>query len=101
MTRLVVTADADVDTGEILDYLTREAGWRVADEYGQRFREALERVVEMPESGAPRQALGPETHIAVVYPYVLIYDYSHEIDTVTLLRVLHGRRNITRDLLKR
>jgi toxin ParE1/3/4 len=57
-------------------------------------------------SRCPRPArrgkpLGPDAHIAIVYPYVLIYDYVQANDTVTLLRVLHGRRNITRDLLKR
>src|SRR5882672_4479359 len=99
MTRLVVTADAEADTGQILENLAREASWQVAEEYGRRLRETLERVVEMPESRARRPALGPEARIAIVYPYVLIYDYTHENNTVTLLRILHGRRKITRDLL--
>jgi plasmid stabilization system protein ParE len=33
-----------------------------------------------------------------VLPYIVIYDY--EEDTVTVLRVLHGKRNITRDLIR-
>jgi plasmid stabilization system protein ParE len=36
MTRLVVTADADTDTTEILEYLARDAGRSVADDYGRR-----------------------------------------------------------------
>jgi toxin ParE1/3/4 len=101
MTRLVVAADADTDTTEILEYLAREAGRSVADDYGRRFQMAIERLVRMPGSGPPRRALGPNAHIAIVYPYVLIYDYAREDDTVTLLRILHGRRNITRGLLNR
>jgi len=101
MTRLVVSADADADTGEILDYLAREAGQMIAEVYGRRFQTTLERITDMPESGAPRQSLGPEARVVVVYPYILIYDYAKTDDTVTLLRILHGRRNIAGDDLKR
>ncbi len=101
MTRLVVTADAEADTSEILAYLAREAGHLVAENYGRRFRMTIERLVGMPGTGAPRPALGPNARIAVVYPYALIYDYAREDDTLTLLRILHGRRNVTRDLLSR
>jgi plasmid stabilization system protein ParE len=36
-----------------------------------------------------------------VSQYVLIYDYTIDDDTLTLLRILHGKRNITRELLHR
>ena len=101
MTRLVVTADAEIDTDRILSYLEREAGPRVAVEFGQRFQQTIERLVALPLSGAPRPSLGPKARIAIVFPYILIYDYTDENDTLTLLRILHGRRNITRDLLRR
>ena len=101
MTRLIVTADAEADTNRILDYLAREAGQSVADDYGRRFQTTIKRLVRMPGSGPPRRALGPAAHIAIVYPYILIYDYVPEDDAITLLRILHGRRNITRDLLNR
>jgi plasmid stabilization system protein ParE len=80
------------------DYLAREAGQMIADVYGRRFQTTLERITDMPESGALRQSLGP---VVVVYPYILIYDYAKTNDTVTLLRILHGRRNIAGDDLKR
>jgi toxin ParE1/3/4 len=101
MTRLVVTADAETDTYDILDYIEEQAGPRIASEFGGRFRRTIEHVVALPFSGAPRPNLGSSTRIAIVFPYVLIYDYEEESDTVTLLRILHGRRNITRDLLQR
>jgi hypothetical protein len=34
-------------------------------------------------------------------PYLLIYDFVAADDTATLLRVLHGKRNITEHLIKR
>jgi plasmid stabilization system protein ParE len=72
MTRLVVTADAEADTSEILDYLEQVAEPRVAEDYGRRFRSAIERVVGAPRSGAPRPIFGAQSRMVVVYPYVLI-----------------------------
>lgn len=101
MTRLVVTPEADADGIEILDYLSREAGLTVAERYHRRFQHTLARLRNFPESGSPRPALGARTRIAIVQPYLLIYDYTRGDDVLTLLRVLHGRRNITPVLLRR
>jgi plasmid stabilization system protein ParE len=101
MTRLLVAADAESDTHDIIIFLEREAGARIAAAYGRRFRQIIERLVDLPQSGAPRPALGPNARIAIVSPYVLIYDYTIDDDTLTLLRILHGKRNITRELLHR
>ncbi len=52
-------------------------------------------------SAGPRPSLGPNTRVAVVAPYLFIYDYTLDDDTLTLLRILHGRRNVSRALLAR
>jgi toxin ParE1/3/4 len=101
MTRLVVTVDAEADTSGILDYLERAAGRRVAEDYGRRFQQAIEQLADLPEAGPPRSALGGGVRIGIVSPYIIIYDYNRDDDTVTLLRIVHGRRNITRGLLHR
>ena len=101
MTRIIVAADAEGDIGEILAYLEREAGRSTAVAYGERFVKAIERVADFPGHGTPRPALGPDTRIALVYPYLLIYDFHVADDTATLLRVLHGKRDITERLIKR
>lgn len=101
MTRLVVTADAEADLNDILDYLSSEASPLVAERYGHQFRLCLERLVEFPGLGPPRPALGVDTRIGVVPPYVLIYDHAGTDDTLTLLRIVHGKRNITRRLIVR
>ncbi len=98
MTRLVVAAEAEADTVAILDYLECEAGAAVAWEYGRRFEQSIERLVTMPGSGAPRPVLGEHVRIGIVAPYVLIYEYVRETDVLTLLRILHGRRNLARIL---
>jgi len=48
MTQLVVAAEAETDTANILAYLAQEAGPRVAVDYGDRFRMTIERLVDMP-----------------------------------------------------
>jgi len=101
MTRLTVTADAERDTGYILSYLARKAGHEIAERYANQFRATIECLLHWPENGALRPQLGEAVRIAVVSPNVLIYEYSRSGDTLTLLRILHGRRNITDRLLRR
>jgi plasmid stabilization system protein ParE len=100
MTDLVVTANADADFEGILGYLEREAGVRVAESYGRKIGECLVRLVEFPGIGTRRPALGTDTRIGIVRPYILIYDYAAATDTLTLLRIVHGRRNITARLIR-
>src|SRR5579885_2008737 len=82
MARLVVTADAGADTDGILSYLAQEAGVQVAEKYARQFRVAIERLLNWPESGAPRPHLGEAVRIAVVSPYVLIYEYDRGDDAL-------------------
>ena len=52
-----------------------------------------------PGIGAPRPALGRNIRIGIVSPYIVIYRHTDADDTVTVLRVVHGRRRITGALL--
>jgi toxin ParE1/3/4 len=99
MTRVIVSALADSDRSNIIEYLAANAGHATAGRYNAAFKATFERLADFPDSGSPRQALGPSTRIALVHPFVVIYD--HVDDTVTILRILHGKRNITRDLMRR
>ena len=100
MSRLVVTPEAETDINDILDHLVQHAGTSVATAYGSKFRRSIERLLEFPGLGVRRPALGANARIAIVPPYVLIYDYPDTADTLTLLRVLHGKRDITRRLIR-
>ena len=100
MSRLIFTAGFRSDINSILYYLERVAGPRVADSYARRFRTTIDRLIQFPRSGAPRLTLGPNARVAVVPSYILIYDYGLEDDTLVLLRVLHERREITRELIR-
>jgi toxin ParE1/3/4 len=98
--RVVITASADADTADIIDDLTDKAGANVTARYDADFDAFYRRLERFPESGAPRRKSGPTVRIGVVFPYVVFYRYVKADDAVLVLRVLHGRRKITRRMLR-
>ncbi|MBC8049746.1 MAG: type II toxin-antitoxin system RelE/ParE family toxin [Chitinophagales bacterium] len=94
MTRVIVSADAKREQIQILRYLEKEAGARTAAKYAAKFRDMAARLKEFPEFGALRPALGIATRVAVIAPYIMVYDYAKARDLVMVLRVLHGRRDV-------
>jgi toxin ParE1/3/4 len=92
--RLVFAPQAVDDIGHVLSSLTERAGRRVADDYAEEFRLAFERLVEHPRSGSPRPRFGRNVRVTVIQPYIVIY--RAQADDVVILRVMHGRRKITR-----
>jgi toxin ParE1/3/4 len=98
MARLVVTIRAGRDAAAITAMLADNAGPEVAARYRREIDALYNRLVMFPQSGSPRPTLGRYTRLGVVDPYVVIYDYRP--DVVTILRILDGRRNITRGLVR-
>ena len=98
MARVIVTERAKRDLRRILSDLNERAGYSVAARYAIDFKAVYRRLIDLPAGGPPRPALGSKTRIAIVLPYIVIYDF--EDDVVTVLRVLHGKRNITRELVR-
>jgi toxin ParE1/3/4 len=99
--RVVITASADADSGAIISDLAAKAGANVAVRYDADFDALYRRLEKFPESGAPRPAPGRLVRIGVVSPYTVIHEYIEADDVVTILRVLHGRRRVTRRMLNR
>jgi plasmid stabilization system protein ParE len=99
MARVVVSDNAKRDIRWILSDLAERAGYRVAARYAEDFKAMCRRLSNFPDSGPPRPELGTRARIAIVRPYIVIYDHTDDA-TVTVLRVLHGKRNITRDLIR-
>ena len=97
MARVVISASADSDRGDILDYLAANAGYATAERYNGAFKALNRRLADFPDSGPPPNTgrLGPNR-----CGFPLCGDLPHSDDTVTTLRILHGKRDITRDLLK-
>jgi toxin ParE1/3/4 len=79
--------------------LAAKAGRHTAIKYEALFDSLYVRLAEHPASGAPRPAFGRGIRIGMVSPYIVIYRHTEADDTVTVLRVVPGRRRITGRLL--
>ena len=97
MARVRVSALAGQDVRNILSDLGRRAGRLVAGRYMADFRRVYLTLAKFPASGSPRPNLGVAARVKLVHPYVVIYD--HHEDVVTILRVLHGHRDMTIELV--
>jgi plasmid stabilization system protein ParE len=100
MTKIRISSDAANDIDEILAYLNKVSGWRTADRYREQFRKRAADLQRWPELAPLRPALGVETRIIIVKPYLLIYDYSRTDDLVSVLRVVHEHRNVTERIIR-
>ena len=98
MMRLVVSPRAGIDVREMLERLAELAGPAVAGRYAGDLRSIYARLEMFPASGSRRTTLGRFARIAVLAPYVVIYDYIG--DEVVIVRVLDGRRDISRRLVR-
>ena len=56
--RVIVTDPADADTAQILDEMTREAGYRAADRFNARVEDLYDRLGSHPDSCQARPKLG-------------------------------------------
>ena len=99
MARVLLSALARQDVRDILTDLSEHAGLAVAGRYGADFKRIYRSLAQFPYGGSQRRSLGPDVRIKIAFPYV-VFD-EHIADTVTILRILHGRREITADLLAR
>jgi toxin ParE1/3/4 len=82
------------DLASIVDYLSDfnpNAAHRLVD----RLEERWELLATQPRSGASRPDLGSELREVIVGEYLSIYRLDD--DEVEIVRVLHGRRDITSD----
>ena len=75
------------------------AGGRVAGRYNADFDKIYERLADFPQSGAPRSRLGKHVRMCIVLPYLIFYEYVEAEETVRVMRVVHGKRKITRKFL--
>ena len=84
------------DVSECADYLYTEAGEKVAAEWYQALKKALEQIRRAPEIGRLRHDL-PEAGIRTLnlrkYPNYLVF-YRLDKGTIELLRVRHGMMNL-------
>ncbi len=89
----IITEAAQAELDEAWDFLARRSV-KSADRLIDRFVSKAKVHAEFPESGRSREDLGPGLRTFVVKPYVVFFRPA--ADTIEVLRVLHGRRDIER-----
>ena len=95
MAEVQFSLDARNDLLSIITWLIENRSPTVASGYEAKFIGAIQRLGEFPGSGAPRPALGSNIRIVIVAPYLVIYRGEANSEIVEIVRIIHGRRNIT------
>ncbi len=92
------TASAIRDLAEIADYLDEEAGVQISTSVIKRIRRQVETLKRDAHRYRERLDLGPGCRALLIGSYVAIYKFDG--GEAFVLRVLHGARNITPEMLE-
>lgn len=87
------------DLDGIVQYLERVAGAQVALDYALEFERSTNQLVDNPGLGAPRSKYGRNIRMLIVEPYLIFYDGGPKAKQVIVLRMLDGRRRISRRMI--
>jgi toxin ParE1/3/4 len=96
--KIVLAPRATHDLIRLYDYLEERAGARLARSYIDRIDALFDVLADFPGIGAPRPELGASVRSSGIWPYVIFYQVGD--DSLHVLRIVHGRRNITSEILK-
>lgn len=92
-----ITQSAERDLEGIVDHLAGVRGTDFALSYLADLRQRVDTLQEFPRRYRVRRNFGRGVRVLVERPYLIIYRV--ETDTVNIMRVLHGRRRITKRLI--
>ena len=91
MRKMLIRPQARVDLLEIWHYIANDS-IAVANAVGDELETAIRRLAESPGIGHMRPDVRePRYRFWTVYSYLIAYRYDDE--TLTVVRVIHGRRN--------
>lgn len=90
--RLIMMRAAQNDLKEIAAYIAEDRP-QAARNVVRRIRERINALRTSPFIGAPRDEVVPGFRVVVVYSYLIVHDVSNE--TVRIVRVLHGARDLS------
>jgi toxin ParE1/3/4 len=94
----VIIPRARLDLRAINAYIGERAGRAVAENFIDRMESAIQKLSILPRAHAVQPKFGANVRRMVVKSYLVFYQVKDE--TVYILRVLHGARNITRAMIK-
>jgi toxin ParE1/3/4 len=99
VSKLIVSPEAEDDLRKIWRYLLVEAGLDTADRIQAELVDAFEGLAETPGKGHRRSDLtNRDVLFFRVYQYMIVY---RRAETVEIVGVLHGKRNVKRILRDR
>lgn len=96
--RLVFAEPAARDLEDIIDYISLDSP-KAAEGVYRAIVTAAGRLKDFPESGHPGRASGTRELSIAALPYIIVYEVGGE--TVTVLAVIHGARDLARALKER
>jgi toxin ParE1/3/4 len=97
MTSRVIRSDrAEVDLVSLLVERAVRSSLRSAERLAAAIQNKCDHYARLPLTGIPRQDLSPGLRCFPVLPFLVFYRPIR--DGIEVARILHGRRNITRDL---
>lgn len=101
MSRYVLTTQAQEDLQEIRDYLLKEAGFRVTRHVLASFVAAFHALVRTPGQGHRREDLSSREELRFwnVFSYLIVYRIDKR--PLTVIAILHSKRNLGRLLENR
>jgi toxin ParE1/3/4 len=94
--RVIYAAAARADLREIVTYFRDAAGDAIAKAIAEKIIEAAESLSTMPTRQRMRNALHPGLRSLSVGNYMIFYRVQER--TVSVVRILHGARDISADL---
>jgi toxin ParE1/3/4 len=89
--RIVRSIAAKTDLAEIWSYLA-ERSPRAADRLLKEIEQQIERLAEFPEIGPQRPEIGTGARVLTIGNYIVLYRFDGE--TVAIMRVVHGARDL-------
>lgn len=98
MARLRFSPVAEHDLAKISDDISAAAGERVALRFMRGLETSLRNLEDFPRMGRPRPRIGAGVRSWAFPPYVAFYRLND--DAVEVIRLIHGRRRITRKLVR-
>jgi toxin ParE1/3/4 len=95
MARYRIARRAGIDLDDIWLFIAERDSPKAADRVLTRLYEAFVSLSLSPRIGVQRSRFGPNLRMFPVFEYLIFYRPMD--DGVEIVRVLHGKRNITKD----
>jgi toxin ParE1/3/4 len=94
--RIVITESARDDLNDIGEFIRVSAGNLTSERFIERIIEKIQTLSFAPQRTPMRQDLRAELRVIHLEKYLVFYRIAE--NTVLILRVVHGARNITADM---